>query len=90
MSPSEFPEQNTTFSPPPGYDESQINYIDGYSGKVEGGNLDGMPVAVVAWKPSPEDLQRLLSGGVVYLGVCGGLVPHVLATDFETATLKNL
>lgn len=39
---------------------------------------DGTLGVVSAWEPSAEDLDRLLSDGVIYLSVLGGAQPPVL------------
>lgn len=85
MSPTVFDEINCNFTPPPTLEESQCAQIRGYHGVVERGSLEGAKVIVVAWKPSDEDLMRLLNGSPVFLSVFGGLPPHMLTTSFAEA-----
>lgn len=35
------------------------------------------PISISAWKPSPEDLERLNNGGLIYLNVFGNGHPMV-------------
>jgi hypothetical protein len=87
MQPAEFPESNAKFRHPDDLDESQCYTISGYLGKRIGGNLDGADFVVVAWKPSPEDLDRLNAGHPIYLSCLGGLPPHFLTMSFNDAIL---
>jgi hypothetical protein len=89
MTPAIFPEANQNFKAPEDLDESQVFTIPAYSGNIQGGNLDGAPVVVTAWLPSPEDLERLNAGGAVYLAVIGGLPPHLMATTFKDAVIQE-
>jgi hypothetical protein len=82
MTPTTFREANTTFGPPPGLDESQVQSIPAYSNQLLGGNLDGTRVVVVAWQPDAEDLRRLNEGAPIYLLMCGALLPHCIASEF--------
>jgi len=84
MSPVNFPKSNSTFGPPPDLTEQQVNTVHAFTGVVDGGSLDGMPMVVVAWKPDEQDLEILKRGGAIYLAVMGGLPPHVLTTEFPT------
>lgn len=86
MTPTAFTEQNCSFGPPRELDGAQCGTIPAYKGRFTGGSLDGELVVVVAWKPNAEDLERLNKGGAVYLSCVSGLLPHLLATDFHTAT----
>lgn len=85
MTPTNFPEANCVFGPPPGLDESQIFKIPAYRGVRLGGNLDGSDVVVVAWTPTEEEIERLKSGYPVFVSMVGGLAPHFLTTDFKIA-----
>ncbi len=80
MIPCPMEKSNIVFGPPPGT-EGEVQSIPGFSGQLLGGACDGTPVAVVAWKPSPEDIARLLDGGPIYITMIGGLVPHNLSTQ---------
>lgn len=85
MSPIEFPEANCHFGPPPGMTEQQVRGVKGFLGSVMGGSMDGSTIVVVAWRPSPEDLQALNQGGAIYVSCIGGLPPHFLCTSFPEA-----
>lgn len=85
MTPATFEGQNTEFRAPNDLDESQVMTIPAYAGRIRGGNLDGAPVVVVAWTPSPEELKDLIDGKPIFLSCVGGLPPHVLTTSFEAA-----
>lgn len=82
MIPTSFPQVNMNFTAPPGLDESQVMTIPGFVGQIEGGNLDGSHVVIVAWQPDAADLARLNAGAPVFLQVLGGLAPHCLMTEF--------
>lgn len=86
MTPVKFPECNTEFGPPPGFEESQIQAIPAHVGQTVGGSCDGCEFSVVAYQLSAEELTVLLNGGPIYLTMLGGLAPHYLSTDFNTAT----
>ena len=85
MIPAAFSEANCMFKAPSDMDESQVLAISAFQGTVLGGNLDGCPFVVVAWTPTPEDLERLQNGQPVYLSMLGGLSPHFLTTSFPEA-----
>lgn len=51
-------------------------------------NLDGSRFVVVAWKPTPEELNELNNGGMIYLSMLNGLLPHFLTTDFKAAAYE--
>lgn len=86
MNPCNLRISNSSFGPPEGMDESQVFRIPAYVGTIEQGNLDGSNFVVVAWKPEPKDLIRLMAGGAIYLSCLGGLPPHFLTTSFAEAT----
>lgn len=81
MSPVNFPESNCRFGPPPGYDEEQVQTVPAFVGKILMGPVDGAEAIVVAWQPSPEDVQKITDGSPVYLICLGGLPPHSLAVE---------
>lgn len=86
MTPVEFPQANTRFGPPDGLDHSQCLTIYAYAGEIAHRSaLDGAPIVVTAWKPSPEEIDRILSGEPVFLTFIGGCPPHFVCTDFDTA-----
>lgn len=84
MTPAEFPESNATFKSPPDLPGSCAP-IKGLICEAKGGIWDGSMQVVVAWKPSPQELQDLNEGGVIYLSVMGGLPPHFLCTRITEA-----
>jgi len=86
---SPFPESNQVFNPPPDLDPSQCSAAEAFVGVIQQGNLDGHTFVVVAWKPTPEELEELNRGGLIYLSVLGGLPPHFLCTDFKTASYQT-
>lgn len=84
MTPAKFPEANTCYGPPNDMDESQVQTIHAFVGLIQGGNVDGAQVVVTAWKPNEEDLQRLQSGGLIYLEILGQILPpHSIHTEVE-------
>lgn len=85
MKPSAFPESNVVFSAPADMGESQCGSIEGFAEKIIGGPLDGAPIMVVAWQPSPEDIEQMEQGKPIYLTMIGGLAPHFLSMSFEQA-----
>lgn len=76
---------NCVFRPPPDLDESQCHSITAYRFEIKQGNLDGQEGVAVAWKPDADDIRRISEGGVVYLTMIGGLIPHRLSTTWEDA-----
>lgn len=85
MTPFEFPQANRFYGSPPDLDEQQVRTIKAYAGVVEGGSLDGVPVVITAWNPSPDEIEKLLAGEPIYLSFLGGLPPHMVTMEFETA-----
>jgi hypothetical protein len=85
MSPVDFEQSNCVFGPPPDLAEEQCSSIHAFQGIVKGGSCDGVAVVVVAWKPSSEELEKLNQGSPIFLSCLGGLPPHFLTTDFESA-----
>jgi len=85
MTPVDFPELNKNFCAPSDMDESQVATLPAYAGQVRGGSCDGVPIVVVAWRPSAEEFQDLVDGKPVFISMFGGLPPHYLTTDFQQA-----
>lgn len=85
MTPTDFPETNKTFHHPEDLDDSQVQSIRAFVGNTYGGSMDGAPVVVTAWQPSPHEIDRIVAGAPVFLVCVGGLPPHYLATSFEDA-----
>lgn len=86
MIPVAFPEANSRFGPPPDLAESQCMTIQAFTGVVEKGPVEGAEVVVVAWKPSPQEIEAMSKGSPIFLSCLGGLPPHFLTTDFHAAT----
>jgi hypothetical protein len=82
MIPTTFPQANVKFVAPSDLDESQCGTIAGYRGTINDGNMDGQPVMVVAWQPTPEEREQLTQGASVFLMFCGGVPPHFVSTEF--------
>jgi hypothetical protein len=85
MTPISFPEANCNYGPPPDLADSQCDTVKGYVGTIKGGSLDGSTIVVTAWQPTEEERFAILSGKPIFLACIGGLPPHYLATDFQTA-----
>jgi hypothetical protein len=86
MQPTDFPQANVTFGPPPDMTEGQVRPVRAHVGRVSGGSCDGAQLVVTAWFPDAADIQRMIGGGPIYLAFVGGLPPHLAATTFEEAT----
>lgn len=86
MTPVTFPQANARFGPPSDLAESQCMTIHAYQGKVERGSVEGSPIVVTAWKPSPQELNAMIEGSPIFLSFLGGLPPHFVTTDFQQAT----
>lgn len=86
MNPVDFPETNALFGPPNDLDASQVLSVPAYKGTVERGSLEGAVIVVTAWKPTPEEIVRIIAGQPIFLTFIGGLPPHYPSTCFHTAT----
>lgn len=86
MIPQQFPEANKVYRAPAGFTDTQVVPIPTFQGQAIGGSCDGQMITVVAWKPTFEDLEKLVNGAPVYLTMFGGLAPHMLTTSFAEAT----
>jgi hypothetical protein len=86
MTPTTFPEKNIVFKRPPDMEESQCLDIPAWTGTAQSGSLDGDQVVVVAWSPSPEEIELIRKGKPIYLSCVGGLPPHFLSMSFQEAT----
>jgi len=82
MLPAQFPQANTHFKPPPGYSEEQVATIPAFVGELVGSNMDGAEVVVVAWQPSPAELELLNEGFPVFIGFLAGVPPHFVCAQF--------
>lgn len=85
MIPVIFPQANARFGPPSDLDESQCMTIHAYLGKVVGCSIDGADQVITAWKPTADELALLNAGQPVFLSCIGGLPPHFITCDFESA-----
>lgn len=83
MTPTNFPEANTQFKAPSDMDESQVATIPAHVCEVRGGSCDGVPMVVVAWMPSEQEIRDIVAGKPIFLSMFGGLSPHYLTTSFE-------
>lgn len=87
MIPALFPESNKTFGPPPDLEESQCHSVRAYVGMVERGSVEGVPIIVLAYKPTEQELIDLCEDKPIYLTLLATqLPPHYLSTHFYTAT----
>lgn len=86
MIPVHFPQENTHYGPPEGIAESQCMTIPACQRMVDRGSLDGMRQVIVAWRPTQEELQRIIEVAPIFVSMIGGLMPHALCTSFEEAT----
>jgi hypothetical protein len=85
MTATTFEQANCKFGPPGDMTDTQCGTVSAFKGQSRGGPLDGVEIVVVAWQPTPEDLQRLNDGHPVFLTSVGGLPAHFLSTSFEEA-----
>jgi hypothetical protein len=86
MTPVEFPQANTHYTPPHGMTEGQVATVHAWAGEVARGPCEGAPVIVIAWRPTQEELVNIVSGAPIYLSIMGAsLPPHMLSTTFEDA-----
>lgn len=86
MNPTKFPQANAVFKTPPDLDESQCGEISAFVHIIRGGCVDGAHQTVVAWQPSEKEIADIVAGKPIFLSVLGGLPPHYLSTDFQSAT----
>lgn len=86
MRPEDFPESNCVFGPPAALAESQCHSVPAYKGEIKTGSCDGLKQVVVAWRFTKEEIEVLSNGGLLYLSVIGGLLPHYLSLSFHDAT----
>ena len=63
MNPAIFAEVNTRHCAPKGMDEAHVKTLPSYRATIEGGCWDGTEMAVVAWQPTPAELEELNRGG---------------------------
>lgn len=68
------------------FPQANVKTIPSFRAKIGGGRFDDGELIVVAWRPSIDDLDRLIKGEMVYLTAFGGLPPHFVSTTFKEAT----
>lgn len=85
MIPTDFPEANCRFKAPTGLSETQVLTIAAYSAQLHRGSLDGSDVCVLAWVPTPEELEDIKAGKPIYVSMIGGVLPHYVCTNFQQA-----
>jgi hypothetical protein len=86
MIPTQFPESNCRFCAPEDLAESQCGTIHAYLGKIERGSVEGSPVIVTAWLPTPEELAALNAGKPIFISfLTGQLPPHFTCMEFNQA-----
>ncbi len=85
MTPTTFPEANSTYGASQGFAETQIASVEAFTGQVQSGSVDGSSVTVVAWQPNPEEVIALVYGAPIFITFMGGLPPHMLTTNFAQA-----
>lgn len=86
MTPTPFPEANANFGPPSDLEESQCATVRAYFGTIERGSLEGSKIVVVAHLPTADELADIMAGKPIFLSMLGGLAPHFLTTNFQSAT----
>lgn len=87
MSPVNFIEANRRYGPPQDLEESQCGTIHAHVGVIDSGSVEGTPMIVTAWKPDARELERLVSGGLIFITFLAiGLPPHMVTTSFSEAT----
>lgn len=87
MMPTSFAEENCWFKHPADLDKSQVHSLPGYRGQINGGNLDGISLAVVCWSFTAKEMEELQrNGGVIYVAMLGGLAPHSIGTSFASVS----
>lgn len=86
MNPTHFPQSNINYVAPADLEESQCATVAGYQGKVTGGSIDGSPISVVAWTPTPREVELIKEGKPIFITFVGGIPPHYPSMSFEEAT----
>lgn len=82
MKPIQFPEANYILHANP-ENENSVQSLPAFITHVGGGPFDGSLLTVVAWQPSPEDIEALQQGNAVFLSFLGQVPPHSVAVSFE-------
>lgn len=77
MHPSSFDEANEILGPPVGMTEDECGSLSVFRGL----DVDGTPLVISCWRPTPEEVEELRRTGRLWLLVCGTRMPPVsLAT----------
>lgn len=85
MTPTDFPESNSTFKAPEGWDDSQCQPIKAYHGDAHG-QLDGTKIIIVCWQPTAQERREIAAGANLYVTFVSGIVPHFITTEFKEAS----
>lgn len=86
MTPASFDQANAIFRAPDGLEESQCSAVRAYTGTLQGGSCDGVPIVVTAWQPSAAEITAIAAGAPIFLTIIGSLPPHCVTTSFAEAT----
>jgi hypothetical protein len=86
MNPIKFDECNTFFGPNTEMEDVKCEITPAWVGDAEGGSLDGLRMAVCAYKLDEHELKEILEGGYIYVTMVGGLSMHYMSTNFHDAT----
>lgn len=71
--------ERLSIGPPQGVAEEDCGTIEALISKVEGGAFDGARNFRVFWKPSADDIERMLAGHEVEVQfICPMLIPHTV------------
>jgi hypothetical protein len=73
---TDFPEANFTFTKPENMRDDQCGTLRVQRGLADVGG-EKFPVSISAWKPEPEDIERINNGGLIYLNIFGNGHPMV-------------
>lgn len=56
------------------------------AGEVATGSLEGAPIIVTAWQPSPAQIEDIVKGAPVFIAFIGMQCPmHLVTTSFASA-----
>ena len=88
MNPADFPEANVSFGTPADMTKEQVAPIRGFVGQFTGGCVDGAPIFVSCWQPTPAEIEEIKTGKPIFISFMhlGGLPPHYPSLSFEEAT----
>lgn len=87
MTPIDFNESNHRFGPPPEMNDAQCGTLFVHKGEVPSGSLEGTPIIVSCWIPTPAEREMIAEGHPIYLTILGtGQPPVALSTSFHQAS----